>query len=75
MVCKLENGAIICSRGKAQCEHKGCMKSSSLLCDYPDGNGGTCDKRMCADHAHRVGPNTDYCTEHFNKFKKESMRK
>jgi hypothetical protein len=41
-----------------------------FLCDYPVGKGKTCDKGLCADHAHEVAPNVHYCPGHHAEFEK-----
>lgn len=37
---------------------------SSKLCDFPLGNGKTCDKPICNFHATSGGKNIDYCPDH-----------
>lgn len=34
------------------------------LCDFPVGNGKTCDRAICDFHAHEVAPNVHYCNAH-----------
>jgi hypothetical protein len=58
--------AHICIRGRIRrpkCQVKRCGRASHFECDYPVGEG-TCDKRLCARHATRVGPELDYCPDH-----------
>jgi hypothetical protein len=38
--------------------------SAHRLCDYPVGNGETCDVRMCDYCTFNGGRNLDYCKEH-----------
>jgi hypothetical protein len=55
--------AIVCSRER----RKGCAscgRPSTKLCDFDIGGGKTCDRAMCDQHAKRVGPNRDYCSQH-----------
>jgi hypothetical protein len=42
-----------------------CLTPSSVLCDGDAGGGRTCDRPLCTEHAHHVGPDTDYCAECF----------
>ena len=42
-----------------------CAAPSDVLCDYPVGEGKTCDRPMCGDHANHVSTDTDYCRDHF----------
>ena len=42
-----------------------CGYASENLCDYPVGDDKTCDRPMCFDHSHKVGPNMHYCETHF----------
>jgi hypothetical protein len=37
---------------------------ATLQCDYPIGNGKTCDAFMCAACARCVGMDRDYCPDH-----------
>ncbi|MGS8281643.1 hypothetical protein [Pseudomonas sp. PARCl1] len=34
------------------------------LCDYPVGDGKTCDRPLCNHHALLVAPELHYCTAH-----------
>lgn len=67
---KLPGGgvAIACTRGRRPRRTPDCscctQREGPLLCDFPIGNGKTCDKPLCRDCARRVGPNRDYCPSH-----------
>lgn len=41
-----------------------CMGFGDFLCDYPVGNGKTCDRPLCDDHAHEIAPEIHYCNAH-----------
>jgi hypothetical protein len=41
-----------------------CSALAHFQCDYPMGEGKTCDKHLCLKHATRVGVNRDFCPEH-----------
>jgi hypothetical protein len=41
-----------------------CSAVGDYLCDYPVGEGKTCDAPMCETHASEVAPNTHYCAGH-----------
>jgi len=42
-----------------------CLKRrSERQCDYPVGDGKTCDKHLCAKCAVSVGTDRDYCPGH-----------
>jgi hypothetical protein len=41
-----------------------CDREHTKLCDYPIAAGGRCDRKLCDEHALRVGPNRDYCGTH-----------
>ncbi|MGH6879478.1 hypothetical protein [Hypericibacter sp.] len=41
-----------------------CQRMSAFLCDWPVGNGKTCDEPICATHAFEVGPDRHYCPRH-----------
>lgn len=43
------------------------------LCDFPVGDGKTCDRSLCEFHAHEVGPDIHYCEHHFKEW--EAFRK
>ncbi len=60
--------AIICSRGPrgrpVLCQYPECARPGIVLCDAPDGEGGTCDLRCCPRHSKRIASNTDHCWHH-----------
>lgn len=41
-----------------------CHEVADFLCDYPVGDGKTCDRKMCPDHAKTIGINMHYCAAH-----------
>lgn len=54
-----------------------CASPSEVLCDYPVGDGKTCDRPLCGDHSHHVLSDVDYCASHFAewvRFKDTNMR-
>lgn len=53
------------SKIPADCDEEGCRVHHSRLCDWGTGYRQTCDRKMCIYHAHRMGPRTDYCPEHY----------
>lgn len=59
----------VCTRGqrRPRCGVEGCTNPAERVCDFPLGGrktGQTCDRRLCAGHAHRHGPDVDYCPAH-----------
>lgn len=56
---------VMCSHGhheKRKCAF--CGKPADYLCDYPIGDGKTCDKPICKKCKTIVGDNLDYCPTH-----------
>ena len=56
--------AIVCSRGRRQlvrCGVQGCAAAAEYQCDYPAGDGQTCDRHLCKRHAGIVGKDQHYC--------------
>lgn len=47
-----------------------CGDLGSNLCDYPVGEGKTCDRLMCDYHAKDVAPNIQYCEHHYHEWRK-----
>jgi hypothetical protein len=47
------------------CQDPGCDFESEILCDWPIGDGRTCDLRLCATHARNMGEDRDFCPVHF----------
>lgn len=42
-----------------------CLDMGLLLCDFPVGDGKTCDRPMCEQHSHEIGQNLHYCEAHY----------
>jgi hypothetical protein len=58
---------IICTRGRRRaprCSVQGCATASEFQCDYRTKPGKTCDRHLCAVHAHQVGPDVHFCPAH-----------
>lgn len=47
-----------------------CSGFGDFLCDYPVGDGKTCDAPLCDDHATEVAPEVHYCAGHFAEWEK-----
>ena len=84
---ELENGGymILCHSGpdpRAKCVVCG-VKGADRLCDWPVGNGKTCDRPLCRRCARHPVPefgkeesaDTDYCPEHMAMYKARSVHK
>ena len=41
-----------------------CASVGDFLCDFPVGDGKTCDMPLCEGHANEVAPNIHYCPGH-----------
>ncbi|ADG20353.1 hypothetical protein BC1002_6511 [Paraburkholderia atlantica] len=70
---KLPGGGsgFICTRGRrTRCAAGPCASSSSYQCDYPVGPRKTCDRHLCAKHAHEIAPDVHYCPEHCSLWKR-----
>ena len=55
---------ILCGNLGPHCA-TGCGDVGAYLCDYPVGEGKTCDKPLCSEHASEVAPDIHYCPGHF----------
>lgn len=53
-----------CGRIPASAGTQRCMAMSSLLCDWPLEDGGTCSAPLCEEHAVEVGPDQHLCAMH-----------
>jgi hypothetical protein len=42
-----------------------CSGFGDFLCDYPVGDSKTCDRLICADHAHEISTEIHYCDTHY----------
>lgn len=49
-----------------------CGDTGDNLCDYPVGDGKTCDRSICEYHSHEVAPNMHYCDQHYAEWKASS---
>lgn len=41
-----------------------CGDAGDNLCDYPVGDGKTCDRNICDFHSREIAPNMHYCDQH-----------
>jgi hypothetical protein len=55
------------------CAH--CMRVGANLCDYPVGEGVTCDQSLCEIHVHNIGTELDYCPAHYERWRKFKHRR
>ncbi|MEK6290081.1 MAG: hypothetical protein V4793_01620 [Paraburkholderia tropica] len=58
---------IICTRGRGRtprCSVPDCSAPSAFQCDFNMKPGTTCDRHLCAAHAHQVGPDVHFCPTH-----------
>lgn len=46
-----------------------CGAVGNYLCDYPVGDGKTCDRNVCNRHAHEIAPNMHYCDQHYTEWR------
>lgn len=51
--------------GHEYCKHSSCIGFNDYLCDYPVGNGQTCDYGMCEAHSNQIGEDLHYCKTHY----------
>lgn len=54
----------ICGKLGLHCAAEKCADVSGFLCDYPVGEGKTCDLPLCDSHAYEVAPNVHCCPGH-----------
>jgi len=47
-----------------------CGDVAENLCDFPVGDGLTCDRKICTYHSHEVAPGIHYCDQHYAEWKK-----
>lgn len=52
------------------CRAPDCGRMGDLLCDYPVGDGKTCDAPLCKHHGQEVAPDTHYCPAHHIEWQK-----
>lgn len=62
----------ICGDFGAHCYEPGCGAVHELLCDWPIGDGKTCDLPMCPDHAREIGVNRHLCIIHHGVWQAQS---
>lgn len=67
---------ITCRRSalRVRCSIEGCIREHTKLCDFPlKGRkaGKTCDKKLCDEHATKVGPDRDCCPAHASLTKRD----
>lgn len=57
----------ICGDLGAHCAD--CAGFGDFLCDYPVGDGKTCDRPMCGEHVNEIAPEVHYCAGHMKLWK------
>ena len=69
-ISKMKGGGhiIICGDLGEHCAD--CGDVSEFLCDYPVGDGKTCDRSVCKNHSKIIAPNIHYCHAHYKAFKR-----
>ncbi len=58
-----------CGDGIEPCQE--CMSPSDYQCDFPVGDGKTCDFYLCEKHAHKIGEDKHLCPIHFKMYQGE----
>jgi hypothetical protein len=61
-------GMFLCGDLGPQCS--ACGDVSDVLCDFPVGDGKTCDRALCSACTEEVAPNVHYCAGHLAEFRK-----
>lgn len=63
---RMKDGGIgfLCGKLGPHCAAERCPSVSLYLCDYPVGDGKTCDLPLCGSHAYEIAPNIHYCPGH-----------
>lgn len=66
MPCYIKDGKdgrmFICGDLGPHCDE--CSWAADFLCDFPVGEGKTCDRNLCDSHANEIGPDLHYCAAH-----------
>jgi hypothetical protein len=64
---------IVCTRGRPRvprCSVPGCNAPSGYQCDYRIEQAKTCDRHLCAVHAHQIGADAHFCPTHLSQSSK-----
>lgn len=61
-------GMVLCGDLGPRCAV--CGDVSDLLCDYPVGEGKTCDRALCSACTHEVVLDVHYCPGHLAEFRR-----
>ena len=67
---RVKDGGTMFVRGKLGPHCGKCNWVGEFLCDFPVGDGKTCDMPLCEDHASEVAPDLHYCPVHFDDWTK-----
>ena len=65
----------ICGPGIDSSDFCRCGEVAETLCDFPVGDGKTCDLPMCEDCHHQVGEDWHFCSVHFSMWEHERKAK
>lgn len=68
----LPDGGHALVRGKLGPHCYKCRRVGEFLCDFPMGNGRTCDLPMCRGHSHSVAPGVDFCERHYEEHQRQA---
>lgn len=61
---RFKNGGTFFLRGALGPHCSSCAALGINLCDFPVGEGKTCDLPICGAHSTEVAPNLHYCLPH-----------
>lgn len=67
---KQNSGGTFFIKGDLGAHCADCAGVGDYLCDYPVGDGKTCDRPMCEDHSHETAPEVHYCDFHYKEWRK-----
>lgn len=64
---KTDGSQFLCGNLGEHCSE--CAWVAEYLCDYPVGDGKTCDRQLCETHANEIAPSLHYCAGHVEMWK------
>jgi hypothetical protein len=73
-VVSMDNGGFMFLCGDLGPHCADCEDVAINLCDYPVGDGKTCDRPICDLHSHEIAPNLHYCDAHNSEWERFRAR-